>query len=370
MLRINSTASSLIIAALLAVAVGFAVQHWSALRASQMRMVTTPKQATPVVEPEAPPPPQKWVASAPGRVEPKNGEIRIGSQSPGKIAEVLVRVNDRVSAGDLLVRLQDDEPQARLLAAEAEAAVRRRERDTEIVAKLPQERRNAEDALAASERALHFARVEFDRVRTASRHDKAPSAEVVEARKHVTEAAEKLELDRAAMRRVQATPGMPLQTRLEAALATARAELSLVMVAIERTRIRAPADGTVLQVLARIGETVAPSSEATLILFGDVSSLRVLAEVEERDVSKIRTGQSAIVRSDAFPGREFSGRIESMGQALGPPRLSQRGPRRPSDVDVLEVFIDLEANSPLLPGMRVDVFFKPETTVQAPVRTN
>ena len=96
----------------------------------------------------------------------------------------------------------------------------------------------------------------------------------------------------------------------------------------------------------------------------------MLAEVEERDVSKIRTGQSAVVRSDAFPGREFGGRIESMGQALGPPRLSQRGPRRPSDVDVLEVFIDLEPNSPLLPGMRVDVFFKPETTVQAPVRTN
>jgi hypothetical protein len=33
---------------------------------------------------------------------------------------------------------------------------------------------------------------------------------------------------------------------------------------------------------------------------------------------------------------------------------------------VLEVLIDLDANTPLLPGMRVDVFFKPDTTVQAP----
>jgi HlyD family secretion protein len=77
------------------------------------------------------------------------------------------------------------------------------------------------------------------------------------------------------------------------------------------------------------------------------------------------------VRSDAYPGREFSGRIERMGQALGAPRLSKRGPRRPNDVDVLEVLVDLDGNSPLLPGMRVDVFFKPEATVQAPpVRTN
>jgi HlyD family secretion protein len=106
-------------------------------------------------------------------------------------------------------------------------------------------------------------------------------------------------------------------------------------------------------------------------VFGDVSSLRVLAEVEERDVSKIRPGQGVVVRSDAFPGREFEGRIERIGQALGAPRLSKRGPRRQSDVDVLEVLVDLGANSPLLPGMRVDVFFKPDATVQAsPIRTN
>lgn len=364
--RISTTASSLVIAVLLAAAVGLAVQHWSALRSSQGRPASAPAAAVPAAAVAERPTRQMWVASAPGRVEPKNGEIRIGSQSPGKVAEVLVRMNDRVSAGDLLVRLHDDEPQARLLAAEAEAAVRRRERDTETVAKLAQDRRSAEDAVAAAERALHFARVEFDRVRTASRPGKTPAEEITKARNLVTEAAEKLEHDRAALRRVQATAGMPLQTRLESALATARAELSLVMVAIERTRIRAPSDGTVLQVLARIGETVSPSSEDALIVFGDVSSLRVLAEVEERDVSKIRPGQGVVVRSDAFSGREFGGRIERIGQALGAPRLSKRGPRRPSDVDVLEVLIDLDANTPLLPGMRVDVFFKPDTTVQAP----
>lgn len=369
--KVNSTASSLVLAALLAIGVGVAVQHWSALRAVQTRTAPAPAAAPPAREAAERLAQQKWVASAPGRVEPKNGEIRMGSQSPGKVAEVLVRMNDRVSAGDLLIRLQDDEPQARLLAAEAEAAVRRRERDTETVARPAQDRRAAEDAVAASERALHFARVEFDRVRTAFRNGNAPVEEVTKARNLVAEASGKLEQDRAALRRVQATAGMPLQTRLESALATARAELSLVMVAIERTRIRAPTDGTVLQVLTRIGETVSPSSEDALIVFGDVSSLRVLAEVEERDVSKIRPGQGVVVRSDAFPGREFEGRIERIGQALGAPRLSKRGPRRQSDVDVLEVLVDLGANSPLLPGMRVDVFFKPDATVQAsPIRTN
>ena len=52
---------------------------------------------------------QLWAASAPGRVEPIGGEVRIGAQVPGRIAEVLVPLNDKVAAGDLLVRLDDEE---------------------------------------------------------------------------------------------------------------------------------------------------------------------------------------------------------------------------------------------------------------------
>jgi HlyD family secretion protein len=50
-----------------------------------------------------------------------------------------------------------------------------------------------------------------------------------------------------------------------------------------------------------------------------------------------------------------------MAQALGPTRLGQRGPRKPTDVDVLEIVVDLDGQTPLLPGMRVDVFLKPES---------
>ena len=56
--------------------------------------------------------------------------------------------------------------------------------------------------------------------------------------------------------------------------------------------------------------------------------------------------------------------MNSLAQALGPSRLGQRGPRRPTDVDVLEVIIDLSGQPPLLPGMRVDVFLKAEAPGQ------
>ena len=92
-----------------------------------------------------------------------------------------------------------------------------------------------------------------------------------------------------------------------------------------------------LQVNAKVGETAAPSPENVLVVIGDLSSLRVRAEFEERDVGKVRVGQAAVVRSDAFPGKDFEGKVASLAQALGPSRLGQRGPRKPTDVDVLEV---------------------------------
>jgi HlyD family secretion protein len=120
-----------------------------------------------------------------------------------------------------------------------------------------------------------------------------------------------------------------------------------------------------LQLSATPGETVAPSPENVLLVLGDVSALRVKAEIEERDVGKIRIGQSVVVRSDAFPGRDFEGRVAAFAQALGPSKLGGKGPRKMNDVDVLEVTIDVVGQTPLLPGMRVDTFFKPDAQAKA-----
>ncbi len=113
---------------------------------------------------------------------------------------------------------------------------------------------------------------------------------------------------------------------------------------------------------------MAPSPENVLFVIGNLSSLQVRAEIEERDIGKVRVGQAAVIRSDAFPGKDFEGKIASLAQSLGPSKIGQRGPRKPTDVDVLEVLIDLAGQPPLLPGMRVDVFLRPEATAGPGVR--
>jgi HlyD family secretion protein len=283
-----------------------------------------------------------------------------------------VSVNDKVAAGDLLVRLADDDVLAKLNAARVEVAVRKRDRDNEGVSGAARDRRIAEDKLADAEQKLNFAREDLDRALKLRRNGSGSAADVDKARDAVAKTGDQVEQARAAFRKALANDAPP-PTRLEAALAAARAELSLAEAALERTRIRAPSNGTILQVNARVGETVAPSPENLLVVVGDVTSLRVRAEFEERDIGKLRVGQAAVVRSDAFPRRDFEGTVTSLAQALGPSKLGQRGPRRPTDVDVLEVMIDLTGQVPLLPGMRVDVFLKadaagPPAAAALPIR--
>jgi HlyD family secretion protein len=186
----------------------------------------------------------------------------------------------------------------------------------------------------------------------------APADDVAKARTKLSDAQAAFETEKAALEKVAARDDMPLPTRLESSLTLARSDVTQVYNAINRTRVRAPADGTILNVWAKLGEVAVTSPDAPLALFGDLGSLRVRTEVEERDVTKIRVGQKAVVKADAFGAQEFTGVVTSIAPALGAQRITSRGPRRPNDVEVLEVMVALDGQPPLLTGMRVDVFFK------------
>ena len=112
-----------------------------------------------------------------------------------------------------------------------------------------------------------------------------------------------------------------------------------------------------LQINAKVGELVAPTPELPLVVVGDMSIVRVRAEVDEPDVAKIKLGQRVSVKNNAYPGREFEGKVAEIAPSLALPRMGSRGARRATDVEVMEVLIDLDGSVPLLPGMRVDAFF-------------
>lgn len=82
------------------------------------------------------------------------------------------------------------------------------------------------------------------------------------------------------------------------------------------TVMRAPFDGIVTHFNVAKGEVVEPDRE--LFTISDLSSVWVLADVYERDLSRIRSGVDAPVRVDAYPSRVFSGRVTYVSDVMDP----------------------------------------------------
>jgi HlyD family secretion protein len=319
---------------------------------------------------------KRWQTVAPGRVEPASGEIKIAAPVMGVIAQVLVKVNDKVFAGEPLIRLIDNEAQARLAAAEAQVAFRLRARNEETAsvrstARRTTEaavadtdkaaaRRRAEDGVADADKAVTAAQAALDKALVDRRAGRASDADREAARTALSRAQDRLQQQKAELRRIEADPSTPLPNFAEGQVNVARAESAAAAAAIAKLTIRAPIAGTVLQVNAKPGELAAPSNAQPLLVIGDVSALRVRAELDERDFGQIKIGQPVLVRAAAFRGREFAGKVAFIAPLVEQGRINARGQRNVTDVDVVEVLIDLAQADPLAVGMKVDVYFQPE----------
>jgi HlyD family secretion protein len=301
---------------------------------------------------------KRWQAVAPGRVEAWSGEIKITAPLGGLIGEVLVKTNDKVFAGEPLVRLVDNEALARLTAAEAQVSLRKRVRNDQSPSSRAADRRKAEDAVADAEKAIVDARTALDKAAADKRAGGKPDADLEAARATLARARDRLTQRKSELRKLEADTNTPLPSQVEGQLNVARAELLGAEAAIEKMTIRAPIAGSVLQVNAKAGELAAPSATQPLVLLGDVSALRVRAELDERDLGEIKIGQAAVVRAAAFRGREFAGKVSFIAPIVEQSRIGARGQRTMSDVDVVEVLVDLAEPGPLAVGMKVDVFFR------------
>lgn len=301
---------------------------------------------------------KQWQSVAPGRVEPWSGEIKVGSAAMGRIGEVPVKINDTVFAGEALIRLDDDDVRNRHAKAELQYNVRKRARPN--VQGKNAERRKLEDAVADAERAVVDERAAVDRLAVAKRAATGSDADLTAARKKLADAREQLQQRRIELARFEADNPATAGSDFDAQVVMARLELRGAEAALDSLIVRAPIDGTVLQVNVRAGELASPSAPQPPVVIGDVSKLRVRAEIDERDYGEIKVGQRVMVRSSAFRGRDIAGTVSAIAPLIEAGRIGARGQRNLTDVNVAEVMIDLAERGPLVVGMKVDVYFARE----------
>jgi RND family efflux transporter MFP subunit len=143
-------------------------------------------------------------------------------------------------------------------------------------------------------------------------------------------------------------------------LAAAQAHRDAAQAAVDRLeaelakyRIVAPIDGVVIARYADPGETVNPA--APLATIADLSRLRVEAEVDEFDISRIATKAQATIRVEGYPNRRWRGEVEEVADSIVARPSRPQDPSRPADTRVLLVTVAFREPNSLKLGQRVEV---------------
>jgi HlyD family secretion protein len=127
---------------------------------------------------------------------------------------------------------------------------------------------------------------------------------------------------------------------LQGQLEIARAELVRVSVDRINTELRAPIDGTVLRINARVGER--PGDEGILEL-ADSDRMEALLEIYESDIDRVRLGQRATVTSEngGFHG-SLSGTVSRISPQVRQRQVLSTDPTRDADARIVEVRLRLD----------------------------
>ena len=234
-----------------------------------------------------PPPPAKYVVGqmsvgdvtetvqSTGQVKPLT-EVQVGAQVSGRITRVYVDFNSTVKKGDVLAEIdptlfgaQIDANRAQLAAAQA------------------QEVKGQAALLTAKQRADRAKKLLAEGIGSQADLDTAQGAYEV--------AVADVAAAKAQIAQIQAT------------LRSSRTSL-------EYTHIFSPIDGVVINRAIDPGQTVAASFQAPVlfVIAQDLRKMRVLADIDEADVGKLKEGMEADVSVDAFPGESFQGKVSQV----------------------------------------------------------
>lgn len=260
---------------------------------------------------------QRWEATDNAFVQADT--TLVSPQIDGYVAEVLVADNQRVQAGQILVKLDDADAKAKLAQAQANLAAvmaavenvdARTAQEQAVIASraagVAQAQAQARLAQQQVERYGQLAQqgwVSQQRIQTERAGAATASASVAEAQ--------------AALVAEQRAAGVLGSTREQslAAVEQARAQVEQAQINLDRTVIRAPTDGVVGARGVRVGQYVRPGGQLlSLVPLGDTY---VVANFKETQLGRLRLGQTVHISADAFPGEDLTGRIDSFAPATG-----------------------------------------------------
>ncbi|WP_312780978.1 biotin/lipoyl-binding protein [Brevundimonas sp.] len=273
-----------------------------------------------------------YAAIANGKVDIEGGIIQIAARRGGVVREVLVQEGDRVTAGQILARQEDDEPRLALQTAAANLS-------------------EAESQLRLINVDITTAQREYDRLA------RLKDSNFV--------AAQKLDQARDAIAQAQARLGSA-----QSAVQTARARRDQAAYDVELTVIRSPAEGRIVRRYANPGAGASTLNVSNMFDLEPDAPRIARAEIVEADIPNITPDQAVEITPEGDPSKVYVGKVLRRAAVFGARKLASDDPSQRTDERVVEVVVAVN-DAPLLIGQRVLVkFMKPGQTAGAKRDTN
>lgn len=247
-----------------------------------------------------------------GIVKPQVGAIvKIGARATGVIERMLVKVGDRVAAGQLVAQIDNREIRSQL--AEAQARYQARKAELSRVEQVyPLRIREAEAQLALAETAADYLVSNYRRLARLA-EEGIISQDELENSRQKSEVEQRLVAARRAALERESREFVEERRKAALAMTEAEAQLSAVNIRLSYTRILSPLAGVVSQVTAQEGETIVSGLQvANLITVLDTSRLEMWIYVDETDVGQVKIGQPLEFRVDAWPDQIFKGTVAAV----------------------------------------------------------
>ncbi len=236
----------------------------------------------------------------------------IGASAMGRLIELRVKEGDKVSAGQVLARIDAVQASAGASAANARAAAS------------AADVRAAGELLAAARADLDAAQARADEARQNLRRSQdlrrdglVPIADLDKAKANADAADAQVSAAQAAVRRL--TQGYESATRRQA---EAQADSTRARDVLAKTDIVSPIDGVVTRLPVQQGEMVVIGIQnqpgTTLMTVSDLGAIDAEVKVAEADVLRVSVGQAATVTLEAMPGVVFPGRVVEVGASALP----------------------------------------------------
>lgn len=239
--------------------------------------------------------------------------VEVGSTLTGRVSQVLVAEGVQVRKGEALLRLESDE----LAAALAQAVAGERQAAARLAGLRSTGRAAAGAALAQTDATLRAARAELSRTEQLVAQGFVSGSRLDDARRAV-EVARAQQASARAQTQANDEAGTDL-LQAQAQLALAQGATQSARARLAQTVVLAPADAKVLVREVEPGQIVQPGK--ALMSLALAGPTQLLAQVDERFLDQLQTGQQAMVVADAFATQRFAARVLSIAPAVD----AQRG---------------------------------------------